>query len=149
MTEIRFYHLQSMSLERALPQLLAKIYSMDMKIVVKFTSKERVQYFDNLLWTYAPDSFLPHSFGDDQNKEKQPIWLTDIDENPNGATILILADGANSDEISKYDICCKIFNGQNPEELKLARSCWQEYKNTGYKTTYYQQNDRGVWEKKL
>lgn len=148
MTEIRFYHLQSRSLEQVLPQLLSKIYSMGMKIVVKLDSEERVQVFDNLLWTYSSASFLPHSCGNDKNKAEQPIWLTNIDENPNAATILVLADGASSDNIAEYDICCEIFNGNDQDALQRARENWKKYKDEGYETTYYQQNDKGVWEKK-
>ena len=35
-------------------------------------------------------SWLPHGTAQDGSAEEQPIWLTDSDENPNGAAFLFL-----------------------------------------------------------
>ena len=45
---------------------------------------------DELLWTYAPDSFLPH--GRD-NAGTQPILLSESCEAANGASHILIADG--------------------------------------------------------
>ncbi len=149
MTEVRFYHLQRGVMEHNLPPLLAKIHSIGHRVVVKLGKEDSVKMLDSLLWSFDPNSFLPHgSEGKGIDPLEQPIWLTNNDDNPNNANVLILADGAVSDKISDYDICCEMFNGDDAEAVKIARQHWKAYKEQGMDTVYYQQNDNGGWEKK-
>jgi DNA polymerase-3 subunit chi len=59
MTEIRFYHLTTTTLERALPVLLEKVLARGDRAVVIAGSDERVAALDTALWTYDDRSFLP------------------------------------------------------------------------------------------
>lgn len=148
MTEIRFYHLQKSPLERALPQLLEKVLAKGARAVVMAGSEERVEALNTLLWTYAQQSFLPHGSARDGNAADQPIWLTTEDENPNGATILVLTDGANSESLGTFDLCCELFDGNDPEVVSAARERWKDYTQAGHSVAYWQQDARGGWEKK-
>ena len=94
MTDINFYHLQRSALEQALPKLLEKIIQAGKRAVVMARSEQRVDALNALLWTYDPNSFLPHGSKADGNAAEQPVWLTIEDENPNAATVLVLTDGA-------------------------------------------------------
>ena len=60
MTEVLFYHLQNMPLERVLPPLLEKSLERGWRVVVQTASEERADALDSHLWTYRDDSFLPH-----------------------------------------------------------------------------------------
>ena len=51
MTEVLFYHLQSMSLENVLPPLLEKSLERGWRVVVQSTSQERTDALDAHLWT--------------------------------------------------------------------------------------------------
>ncbi len=148
MTEIRFYHLQKSPLERALPQLLEKVLAKGARAVVMAGSEERVEALNTLLWTYAQQSFLPHGSARDGNAADQPIWLTTEDENPNGATILVLTDGAGSESLGAFDLCCELFDGNDPEVVSAARERWKDYTQAGHSVAYWQQDARGGWEKK-
>jgi DNA polymerase-3 subunit chi len=146
--EIGFYHLTASPLERALPKLLEKAVATGQRIVVMAGSEERVEALNALLWTYDPASFLPHGSARDGNAAAQPIWLTAKDENPNGAGILVLTDGAASARLPEYARCLDMFDGNDPEAVGKARARWQAYKADGHSLVYWQQNDRGGWEKK-
>ena len=148
MAEIGFYHLTTTPLERALPKLLEKAVGTGQRIVVMAGSEERVEALNALLWTYDPASFLPHGSARDGNAAAQPIWLTAKDENPNNAAILVLADGASSARIGDYARCLEMFDGNDTEAVEKARSRWKDYLAEGHALTYWQQNDRGGWEKK-
>ena len=89
MTEIGFYHLQRTSLEKALPRLLEKVLASGRRAVVMAGSPERVEALNLALWVQDPNGFLPHGSAADGNAERQPVWLTAADENPNGATVLV------------------------------------------------------------
>ena len=90
MTEVRFYHMLSKRLEKALPEIVAKAIERQSRVVIKAGSRERVEALDTVLWTDDPASFLPHGFIKDGFESEQPVWLTTNDENPNSATVLIL-----------------------------------------------------------
>ena len=148
MSEIGFYHLVRSPLEKALPKLLEKVLESGARAVVMAGSAERVEALNALLWTYQPGSFLPHGSARDGASERQPIWLTDSDENPNGASILVLTDGAASAQVERYARCLEIFDGGDPEALERARERWRAYRAAGHTVTYWQQTETGGWEKK-
>lgn len=148
MTDIRFYHMITKRLEQALPELLAKAITVQPRIVVKAGSRERIETLDSLLWTYDAGSFLPHGYIRDGNEAEQPIWLTTEDDNPNGAQMLVLADGATSQHVKDYALCCELFDGNDEDAVKAARARWSAYKAEGHELTYFQQDEQGRWVKK-
>jgi len=148
MTDIRFYHMITKRLEQALPELLAKAITVQPRIVVKAGSRERIETLDSLLWTYDAGSFLPHGYIRDGNEAEQPIWLTTEDDNPNGAQMLVLADGATSPHVKDYTLCCELFDGNDEDAVKAARARWSAYKADGHELTYFQQDEQGRWVKK-
>ncbi|MDB5395302.1 MAG: polymerase subunit chi [Rhodospirillales bacterium] len=149
MTEVRFYHLQRQRLEDVLPALLEKARERGHRIVVQAGSPERVKALDALLWTYRPESFLPHGSGPAAaTAPDQPIWLTANEENPNAADVLVLVDGATA-ELAPYTLCCELFDGLDDSAVAAARKRWAEYKAAGHGITYWQQGERGGWEKRV
>jgi len=147
MTEIRFYHLERMPLEQALPKMLEMCLSRDWRAVVMAGSEERVSALSDHLWTYDDRSFLPHGDNSDGHADNQPVWLTAEDENPNGASVLFLTDGAASEAISGFDLVCRLFDGRDDEAVAAARTSWKLEKEAGHQLTYWQQTGQG-WEKK-
>ena len=148
MSDIGFYHLTQSPLERALPKLLEKVHASAARAVVLAGSEERVAALDSLLWTYDQASFLPHGTPRDGEAEAQPIWITAVDENPNGATILVLTDGARSANVADFERCLEMFDGNDAEALAAARERWRNYAADGHALTYWQQTEQGGWEKK-
>ncbi|MBC27424.1 MAG: DNA polymerase III subunit chi [Rhodospirillaceae bacterium] len=148
MTEIRFYHLFSMPLEKALPVLLEKVVERHWRALIVTDSLKRVSELDSRLWTYKPSSFLPHGMVGDKDAELQPILLTHKDENSNDANVLFLVDGAESKHIGKFEICCLLFDGNDTDGLIKVREAWASYKNEGHKVIYLQQEPSGKWSEK-
>lgn len=143
MTEIRFYHLTRVSLEQALPELLEKTLERGWKAVVLVESPERAESLTHHLWMHRPDSFLPHGNVKDGHADLQPIWLTSLDERPNDASVLFLANGARSDLLDKYERVCEIFDGNDESSLVAARQRWVGYKGSSHTLSYWQQGEKG------
>ena len=148
MTEVRFYHLQRTTLEAALPQMLEKTLQRGQRAVVMAGSPERAEALTLALWTQDERSFLPHGSARDGRPERQPIWITAEDENPNEAQVLFLSDGARAADLSAYDLCAELFDGNDETAVAAARDRWLEYKSAGLTLIYYQQDDRGRWVEK-
>jgi len=147
-TDVSFYHLTRSSLEQTLPRLLEKALQGGARCVVLAGSPERVEALNAQLWTYDPGSFLPHGAARDGNAARQPVWLTDQDENPNAASMLFLTDGATSDRIADYARCFELFDGRDDAAVEAARTRWKTYREAGHAVSYWQQGDKGGWEKK-
>ena len=147
MTEIGFYHLLSTPLERALPRLLERATGQGHRIVIRAASPERVEHLNVLLWTYDEASFLPHGSARDGYPESQPIWLTHRDDNPNGATMLVLVDGVEAEDLTTFARCADLFDGNDQSAVERARTRWRRARDAGHTLTYWQQTATG-WERK-
>lgn len=149
MTEALFYHLDSQLLEAVLPTLLAKSLERGWRVVVQAGSRERVEALDAHLWTFADESFLPHGTAADGHEAEQPVFLTDDDSNPNGASVRFLVDRAKPpDDVATYQRIVLIFDGNDPDALAEARVHWKALKAGGLEVTYWQQAERGGWQRK-
>ncbi len=103
---------------------------------------------NDILWNFKPDSFLPHDTMKSKFPIEQPIYLTLGDENPASATVLILVDSMESDQIDHYDRCLEMFDGTDDNAVTAARDRWKFYKEAGHDLTYWQQTEQGGWSKK-
>ncbi len=147
-TEVNFYHLTRSSLEDALPRLLVKTLQAGERAVVMLGSPERVDALNTHLWAYDQDSFLPHGSARDGEADRQPVWLTHLDENPNDAAFLFVADRARSDRLADYTRCFELFDGRDDSAVTDSRERWKAYKAAGHTLAYWQQTATGGWEKK-
>ena len=148
MTAISFYHLQRTSLDRALPRLLEKVLESGHRAVVVAGSEEQVEALGKALWTYEQRSFLPHGSAADGHADRQPVYLTVDDENPNGSDVLVLVDGAASANLDGFDRVLDMFDGHDAAAVEAARARWRDLKEAGHELTYWQQTERGGWERK-
>lgn len=153
MTEIWFYHLQRQPLESVLPNFIEKSLAKGWRVAIQARSEERLDALDSWLWTYSDESFLAHGRARDGDCELQPVYLTGGLENPNGAALRLFVEGAPMAPIlagasATYARVVALFDGNNAEELGLARAQWKEVLMQGFSATYWQQNERGRWEKK-
>jgi DNA polymerase-3 subunit chi len=148
MTEVLFYHLEHQPLERVLPSLVEKTLERGWRAVIQAGSDERLEALDMLLWTWKDDSFLPHGTRKDGNAELQPVYLTTGDDNPNGATVRFLVDGAVTADVAGYARLVYLFDGHDPQAVEQARAEWARAKAAGCAVTYWQQGESGRWEQK-
>jgi DNA polymerase-3 subunit chi len=155
LTEVRFYHLQRARLEEVLPVILERCQQRAERVLVLAGSTERVEALAALLWTYRPDSFLPHGTARDGAAARQPIYLASADGlgdeaegggNPNGATVLILSDGAQHARIGDFRLVCALFDGHDEAAVAAARTQWRTCREAGHAVVYYQQADTGKWQ---
>jgi DNA polymerase III subunit chi len=147
MTEILFYHLQRQPLERVLPTLIEKSLERGWRVVVQ-AAEERIEALDAHLWTFRDDSFLPHGTWREATVSEQPVVLTVRDDNPNGAAVRFLIDGAPVPaDATAYQRIVLLFDGEDPEAVVAARKRWSEGKAQGFEVTYWQTDEQGRWQR--
>ena len=153
MTEVWFYHLEGRPVEAVLPVLIEKSIERGWRAVVQTRSPERVEALDLALWTYDEASFLAHGTKRDGNAAMQPVYLTDDDANPSGATIRFFLEGAEvgpalASPGADYARAVLIFDGRDEEELEGARRQWSGLRDAGHAVSYWQQSEDGRWTKR-
>ncbi len=148
MTEMLFYHMKGQTPEQVLPALLQKSLERGWRVVVQASSDERIEALDAHLWTWRDDAFLPHGTWRDAEAAEQPIVLTVNEENPNGATVRFLVDGANlGGAATAYERVVLLFDGDDPDALDNARARRSEAKAAGVAVTYWQADEYGRWRR--
>ncbi len=147
-SEVFFYHLERQPLERILPGLVERTLERGWRAVVQAGTPERLEAIDTLLWTYSDESFLPHGTAKDGPPALQPVFLTTTQDNPNGAGIRFLVDGATLQSFAGYLRVVVIFDGADRLALDSARAQWKVAKAQGCTVAYWQQSESGRWEKR-
>ncbi len=143
MTEVGFYHLTRTGPEAALPALLGRTLAARARAVVRVASPERVAALDAALWASTDPDWLPHGTARTGHAALQPIWITDVEECPNGAGFLFLLDGTEPADLGAWVRVFDLFDGEDSAAVASARLRWAAAKAAGHALTYWQQNERG------
>jgi len=145
--EYWFYHLEASTVEGILPGLLEKTRQKGWRALVKLPQSQ-LKEMDDYLWTYKDDSFLPHGRDDEPLAEQQPITLSANVETADGYQAVFLIGGTDIADMSGVERCMVMINGRSENDVMRERKRWKALKETDAALSYYQQNDRGSWEKK-
>ena len=149
MSEVRFYHLERQTLDQVLPSLLGKALQNGHRILVKAANDQTAEHLNTHLWTYDPNSFIPHGSAKDGNETDQPVFLSTSAESPNDADVLILTQETEAPKIDdQFKLICDMIDGRNEQAVAAARTRWKAYKDAGHDVTYWQKSPQGKWEKK-
>src|SRR6202790_4689491 len=93
---------------------------------------------------WRDDAFLPHGIWRDSEAAEHPVLLTFGEDNPNGAAVRFLIEGAAMPEnASAYERVVFLFDGEDAEALEAARRRWSEAKRAGFAVTYWQGGEKG------
>ena len=142
--KVDFYHLTGQPLDRVLPMLAEKVLASGERLLVVATEETQLTQLDKLLWTYAPDSFLPHAVIGGEDDADQPILLAPDVNAANRARNVLLADGIWRDDALDFDRAFHLFD---EDAIKPARVAWKALADReGVERRYWKQNDAGRWE---
>lgn len=142
--KVDFYHLTRQPLDRVLPQIAEKVLAASDRLLIVVGDEAERARLDRLLWTYAPDAFLPHAqvgVGDDQ---RQAILLAPDIDAANGARQIALADGIWRPDALDFD---RVFHFFDEQRIADARASWRSLADCdGVERRYWRHNDQGRWE---
>ncbi len=145
--EYWFYHLEASTVEGVLPGLLEKTRQKGWRALVKLPQAQ-LSDMDDYLWTYKDDSFLPHGRDDEPMAEQNPITLSCNADTAAGHQAVFLLGGSEIENMSGVERCMVMINGRSEADVMRERTRWKTLKATEAVLSYYQQNERGGWEKK-
>ena len=142
--QVDFYHLTIQPLDRVLPRIAERVVEGGGRLLVVAESEDQRADIDKLLWSYAPDSFLPHAQAGADADADQPILIAAAPAPANAARNVALADGIWRDAALGFD---RAFHFFDAERIAEARIAWKALADRdGVERRYWKQNDAGRWE---
>ena len=149
MAEVRFYHLTGSPIEASLPDMLERSLQRGWRVVLRCGSEAGMATLDAMLWTWRDDAFLPHGTAAAGHAALQPVYLTLGTENPNGANVLMLVDGARGAPagMAGFERTCILFDGGDERAVATARDDWRAVREAGLPAVYWAQ-ERVRWIEK-
>lgn len=145
MSAIRFYHLTRRTADQALPELVSRALARGHKILIRSRTAEETRRLNEHLWNFDPDSFIPHGAAGDGAAARQPVFLTEGNDNPAKADVLMLMPGAAAGGVDSFALSCILLNGRDEVQVAEARALWTQWKEAGHELTYWQQGEDGKW----
>ncbi|GLQ19922.1 DNA polymerase III subunit chi [Algimonas porphyrae] len=146
--EYWFYHLEASTLKGVLPDLLTKTLSKGWRALVRFPDGTDLAEWDDYLWTFQDQSFLPHGREDRGRADQQPILLSNATEAASGFDAVFLIDGAALASVEGASRVMVMIDGRSEDAVQRERARWKALKNQDAKMSYWQQTSQGGWEKK-
>ena len=142
--QVDFYHLSSTPLERALPRIAERILAGGERLLIVASDPEVRTRLDQLLWSYAPESFLPHGLAGSEDEARQPVLIGETAHAANGAQHIALADGLWRDEALAFT---RAFHFFTEDRIGEARRAWKNLAGKdGVERRYWKQDEAGRWE---
>ncbi len=142
--QVDFYHLTIQPLERVLPRIAELVLGSGGRLLVVAGEEAQRASLDALLWSYSPESFLPHAQAGQGDDAAQPVLIAETPDAANAARNIALADGQWRDEALGFD---RAFHFFDADRIAGARAAWKTLaEREGVERRYWKQNEAGKWE---
>lgn len=140
MAKANFYLLKQ-DTEQARRTLACRLAEQQVKqgqrICILTDSADAAQEVDQLLWSYSPESFLPHALANDAAAARVAVVIRPGTEAPAGTTcILNLGSEAPRNQPTLNAIAEFVLN--DAESKARSRVRWNLYKQLGYELQHHQ-----------
>ena len=143
--QVDFYHLAAHPLERVLPRIAERVLAGGGRLLIVAGDEALADSLDLGLWTYSPDSFLPHGRAGGEGEADEPILISATATAANGARHIALADGIWREEALAFDRAFHFFDAGT---VAAARAAWRTLdKRDGVEPRYWAQDEAGRWSR--
>lgn len=135
MTQVDFYLTQSSQLKQAHTtacKLAEKASHLGHHVFIHADDEAQAQQLDKLLWTFKPNSFIPHRLVDSHNSNESELIMIGYDHEPECKhDVLINLASTIPDFFSRFERVAEIVSG-NEEHRQQARQRFKFYRDRGY-----------------
>jgi len=140
MTHIDFYILPDTSVDARwlyTCRLVEKVVNLGHKVLIAVDTEDEAQTLDDLLWSFKPESFIPHQIigpsnnSEDGNDDDVSVEITYSNEAGDHNQVLINLSSLVPDYFSRFARLSEIVI-QEPKILENTREHYRFYKQRGY-----------------
>jgi DNA polymerase III subunit chi len=137
-TTIFFVETQTREQPVAVCQWVEHFYDQGKRVQILAGSSPAAQNLDQLLWTFAQGSFIPHRIISSSPAEvaAEPVLIT-VGEIPLAGFAVLVCDGSAEFEfLRRYEWAVHFVLLDDAEKLQNSRSLWQRLRDQGFRTSH-------------
>ena len=133
MPEVLFVEVNANQMEARACEIAERIYAQGNRLQIIAADEEQAARMDDLLWTYSPDSFVPHGIwkGFD-NEIAQPVVITSRQEWVEGIEYLLMLDYCELEVLRRFSRAVHMVVNDSRERLETSRRYWTQLKEAGF-----------------
>ena len=95
--------------------------------------QEQAERMDDLLWTFKPESFIPHGLWvGSPDEPEQPVIITTGKDAVKGVDSLLMMGYSDVDLVSQFSHAVHLVVSDNQERLESSRRYWTLLKDAGF-----------------
>jgi DNA polymerase-3 subunit chi len=133
-TQVNFYTLTSSEAQSRLLfvcRLTEKVYSLGHRVHIQTESEQQSKLLDDLLWQYAPSSFIPHTTADGSSNNRDTVSVGTSLAGAKHADVLINLGEQASQAGDQFSRINEVISA-DPESLEQGRNRYRDYKEKNY-----------------
>jgi DNA polymerase-3 subunit chi len=134
MTKVIFIEVTTSRMEMSACQIAERTYLEGGKLQIIAPNQQQAVRLDDFLWTFRPDSFVPHSFFGGEKDELLPaVVITTEPEKIPGFESLLMLDFCPVETVAQFSQAIHLVIVDNRERLAASRDYWIQLKEAGLK----------------
>ena len=138
MVMVRFAKLERQEKARLLCQLADEHYTSGRRVLICLQDDNQAIALDRFMWTWDKGAFLPHAlYNGSVDCLEEPIVISLSEENPNGATVLIMGTPCQNEFIRRFDLAIDFAEVYDKQLAEQARERFRHYRNAGFDPQMY------------
>jgi len=133
MTEVIFVEVTASRMEIRACEIAEDNYVQGRKLQITAYDLEQAERLDDLLWTFKPDSFLPHALLiGSLDESPHPVVITTSKEAVKGMDSLLMMGYSEVDLVSQFSRAIHLVVTDNQDRLDNSRRYWTLLKDAGF-----------------
>ena len=133
MTEVIFVETSANRMEFRACQIAEENYARGRRLQIIAADQEQAERLDHLLWTFKPDTFIPHGlWAGSPDEPAQPVVITPRKEAVEGMDSLLMMGYGEVDLVSQFSQAFHLVVVDNQERLDGSRGYWTLLKDAGF-----------------
>ena len=142
---VDFYQLGEAGLESVIAAIAGRLLGEGQRLLVVAGDAGLLARLDRQLWDQGAASFLPHAMAGGSDDSRQPVLLSSVDDAPNLARNILIADGEWRDSALGFERAFFLFDSNT---LEAARQAWKLLAGREGVDRHYWANESGRWVEK-
>ena len=133
MTEVIFIEVTASLMEMRACEIAERTYAKGDRLQIIAADQQQAVRLDSLLWTFRPDSFVPHGLLEGEKDEiVPPILICAREERLPGFDFLLMLDYCPVEIVGQFSKAIHLVVLDNPERLQASRRYWTQLKEASF-----------------
>jgi DNA polymerase-3 subunit chi len=133
MTEVLFVEVSADRLETRVCELTESFYARGIPLQILVADQKQASRLDELLWTYRPDSFVPHAvLPGEEDRPSLPVVIATKQAKVAGIEHLLMTDYCSPELVGQFAQAIHLVVVDDKERREASRQYWVQLRDAGF-----------------